>query len=77
MKEQKLHQLLEKGLWTEGHSPLENGAVWETFKVDDVVIQAPDTGRKNDLPRNTFLYKHQASELEEELPEVLRDKVKL
>lgn len=60
MNRQKLNQLLENGLMAEGHSSLENGAVWETFEVDDVVIQAPATGRENDLPKNNFLYRHLA-----------------
>lgn len=60
MNEQKLRKMIGEGLAEDGHTALENGAVWETFQLEDVVVQAPEMGREGDVLKNSFMYEHLA-----------------
>lgn len=56
MREEDITKKLEKGLYREDTTALNSGAFWETFPLDSIVIQAPNTGEEYRVGKNTFMY---------------------
>lgn len=52
----KINQILQKGLYSENTEVSEEGAIWETFPMKDVVVQAPYQGDEFRVSKSNFLY---------------------